>query len=303
MSTTVFLSYSRSDRAKADSIYAVLSRYYEVFMDRSSISGGAAWVAWIEESINTCSVVVVLCSIRAMEPGHWVMREILFSLERNKSIVPVRLDGNIPLALIDLQFIDGQAHIEEYVPELISAVAKYTSSVPADEEVDMLLAASIRAQLTGERGNAITHYQRAASLDPSLPASAADLWIRLAGPPKNAVDANDIIFVVSVEKLSKSPYPDGRDAYRWFLKVDAPSPVIEAISHVIYDLGSYFSNGSQIVRSRNDGFMVSKIAWGPLAFPIHIVFRDGNVFDTWIDLTLRNQRVFAPTEPFPLEGI
>lgn len=301
--STVFLSYSRSDRAKADIIYAALSRYYEVFMDRTSIPGGAAWVASIEESINTCSVVVVLCSVRAMEPGHWVTREILFSLEQKKPIVPVRLDGNIPLLLIDRQFIDGQAHIDEYAPELISAVAKYTSSVPADVEVDMLLAASIRAQLADERGNAMTYYQRAASLDPSLPDSATDLWIKLAALPKNAVDANNIAFIVSVEKLSESPYPDGRDAYRWFLRIDAPSLVIDAISHVTYDLSSYFSDGSQTVRSRNDGFMVSKIAWGPLAFPIHIVFHDGNVFDTWIDLTLRNQRVDAPTEPFPLEGI
>lgn len=272
-------------------------------MDRSSIPGGAAWVARIEEAINTCSVVVVLCSVRAMEPGRWVMREILFSLERDKPIIPVRLDGNIPLALIDRQFIDGQARIEEYAPELISAVAKYTSSVPAHVEVDMLLAASIRAQLAGERGNAMAHYQRAASLDPRLPASAADLWIRLAAPATNVVDASNIAFIVSAEKLSESPYPDGRDAYSWSLRIDAPTPVIEAISHVTYDLSSYFSDGPQTVRSRNDGFMVSKIAWGPLAFPIHIIFRDGNVFDTWIDLTLRNQRVSAPTKPFPLEGI
>jgi hypothetical protein len=298
----VFLSYSRADGVKAESIYTALSRYYEVFMDKSSISGGAAWAALLEEAINTCSVVVVLCSVRAMA-GRWVMREILFSLERNKPIIPVRLDGNLPLALIDRQFIDGQAHIEEYVPELISAVAKYTSSVPADVEVDMLLAASIRAQLADERGNAMAHYQRAASLDPSLPASAADLWIRLAALPTNVVDVNNIAFVVSAEKLSESQYPDRRDAYRWSLSIDAPTPVIEAISHVTYDLSSYFSDGLQTVRSQNDGFMVSKIAWGPLAFPIHIIFRDGNVFDTWIDLTLQNQRVPAPTEPFPLEGI
>jgi hypothetical protein len=301
--STVFLSYSRADGAKAESIYAALSRYYEVFMDKSSISGGAAWAAQLEEAINTCSVVVVLCSVRALEPGRWVMREILFSLEQNKPIIPVRLDGNLPLALIDRQFIDGQAHIEEYVPELISAVAKYTSSVPADVEVDMLLAASIRAQLAGERGNAMAHYQRAASLDPSLPASAADLWIRLTAPPTNVVDVNNIVFIVSAEKLSESRYPDGRDTYRWSLRINAPTPVMEAISYVTYDLSSYFSDGSQTVRSRNDGFMVSKIAWGPLAFPIQIVFRDGNVFNTWIDLTLRNRRVPAPTEPFPLEGI
>ncbi len=92
--TTVFLSYSRSDEAKARQLANALEATgYQVWWD-ALIEGGAAYSLSIESALKAADAVLVLWSAKSVE-SDWVRDEAAQGRERHR-LVPLSLDGTQP---------------------------------------------------------------------------------------------------------------------------------------------------------------------------------------------------------------
>jgi TolB-like protein/Tfp pilus assembly protein PilF len=102
---TVFLSYSRSDEAKARQLAIALEAAgYEIWWD-ALIEGGATYSLSIESALESADAVLVLWSAKSIE-SDWVRDEAAQGRERHR-LVPLSLDGTQPpLGFRQYQVID-----------------------------------------------------------------------------------------------------------------------------------------------------------------------------------------------------
>lgn len=102
---TVFLSYSRDDRAVARKLAAALQHSgYIVWWDEL-IEGGASFASSIAEALDKADAVIVLWS-QASAQSDWVRDEAAQGRERHR-LVPLSLDGTkAPLGFRQYQVID-----------------------------------------------------------------------------------------------------------------------------------------------------------------------------------------------------
>ncbi len=103
----VFISYSRKDDRFAQRLAADLrDAGFVVWIDLDELSGGQVWTDQIENALRACDLFVAVLSPDAME-SIWVKKEITMALNLGKQIMPVMTRTvNIPLALIDIQYVD-----------------------------------------------------------------------------------------------------------------------------------------------------------------------------------------------------
>jgi serine/threonine protein kinase len=103
--THLFISYSRSDKAYADTLFDHLGQNgFTPWIDRQ-IEYGDMWFREIDEAIKTCAAFLVLMSPAAYE-SEWVQKEILLAKRYKKPIFPLLLAGDEFGILIDIQFAD-----------------------------------------------------------------------------------------------------------------------------------------------------------------------------------------------------
>jgi len=136
--TTVFLSYARADRARAEKLAAALSEAgLEVWWD-ALIEGGAAFAHSIRAALDTADVVIVAWS-RTSINSDWVRDEAAVGQER-KRLVPLSLDGSEPpLGFRQYQAIDvsrwrggpGAEEIAAIVRAVATASGQPAASAPA----------------------------------------------------------------------------------------------------------------------------------------------------------------------------
>lgn len=103
--TTVFLSYSRDDRAKAEAIVGALeARGLTVWWD-GLIEGGHEFADKIEQALTSADAVVVLWSANSIH-SHWVRDEAASGRDRGR-MVPVTVGGiEPPLGFRQIQHVD-----------------------------------------------------------------------------------------------------------------------------------------------------------------------------------------------------
>src|SRR5919106_2449147 len=103
--TTLFLSYSHVDEAKARRIASALENAgYTVWWDEL-VEGGAAYAKSIGSALATADVVIVLWSATSVE-SDWVRDEAAQGRDRHR-LVPLSLDGtHPPLGFGQYQTID-----------------------------------------------------------------------------------------------------------------------------------------------------------------------------------------------------
>ena len=103
--TTLFLSYARADRARAEKLAVVLTRAgYTVWWD-ALIEGGAQYATSIRQALETADVVIVLWSRNSVE-SDWVRDEAALGRDRHR-LVPLALDAAAPpLGFRQYQTID-----------------------------------------------------------------------------------------------------------------------------------------------------------------------------------------------------
>jgi formylglycine-generating enzyme required for sulfatase activity len=92
-SPTVFVSYHRSDERIARKIIVDLNRGgHACWIDAAPIKGGDAWIPSITEGINNSYAFVMLISDESKQ-NHWVYREFLWAEDRQKKIIPLKIDN------------------------------------------------------------------------------------------------------------------------------------------------------------------------------------------------------------------
>jgi len=141
----IFLSYSRSNKSKALSIFELLGQQgWVVFMDEN-IPNGKRWKDYLNQQLDTVKCVLVLWSKEAIA-SEWVLKEAHKGLER-QVLVHATLDGTVPpLEFTAHQYNDLSGWNEEIdVPQfkkVLQGVAEYigakgslgTLPVPKDYE-------------------------------------------------------------------------------------------------------------------------------------------------------------------------
>jgi hypothetical protein len=132
---SVFLSYSRDDRARALPIIKVLeAEGFSVWWD-GLLEGGTAFALTTETALETSDAVVVLWSARSVQ-SHWVRDEATRGRERGR-MVPVSIDGtSAPLGFRQIQHINlskwkGKQRSADII-ELIRAISA-TAASPAKQ--------------------------------------------------------------------------------------------------------------------------------------------------------------------------
>ena len=102
----LFLSYSRTDEARARRFAAWLERQsHEVWRDEQDIGGGASFSSEIEQALKNCDAVLVLWSAASVQSA-WVRDEAGYGRDAGK-LIPFSLDGTEPpLGFRQFQSID-----------------------------------------------------------------------------------------------------------------------------------------------------------------------------------------------------
>lgn len=190
---SVFVSYSRPDRARAAQVVALLEAAgCKVWWD-GRIEGGQAFLPEIEAALASADVVVVLWSATAVA-SHWVRDEAEQGRARG-CLVPLGLDGTEPpLGFRQVQVIDiarwrGRSDEAEGRAILRAVLARRGESAPSP--VAAPVRASRRKVLVGAGAGAVAL---------GVAGTAAALWQGLLGAPGRA-NANSIA-VMPFQNLS-----------------------------------------------------------------------------------------------------
>lgn len=104
---TIFISYSRSDKAFAERLARDLALMgAEVWMDVLKISAGSKWSNEIQKGLDLCKVIAVIITPMAMDSSQ-VEDEWQYCLDQNKAIIPLLLiPAKIHFRLNSIQYID-----------------------------------------------------------------------------------------------------------------------------------------------------------------------------------------------------
>lgn len=104
-SATLFLSYARTDRTRAELLADILTNAgYTVWWD-ALIEGGAQFAASIRQALETADAVIVLWSKNSID-SDWVRDEAAVGRDRHR-LIPLTLDGTTPpLGFRQYQAID-----------------------------------------------------------------------------------------------------------------------------------------------------------------------------------------------------
>ena len=135
----VFISYSRKDLSFVDKLAADLKNAgVDVWYDVSGIGGGSRWRSEIENALRSSQYVIVVLSPDAVT-SEWVEREILFSSNLKRKIIPLMYRRcELPLNYVNLNYIDVQGdNYQREFPNLLRALA-------FDPKTAALLAAKVK---------------------------------------------------------------------------------------------------------------------------------------------------------------
>jgi hypothetical protein len=111
----IFISYAREDFDRAKKIYSLVANSgQEVFLDKVNINPGADWQIEIENALEKCSLVLLLCTRHSLAKEGFIQKEIRLALQRVEMmpdgkifIIPLRFDGvSIPKKLTKYNWID-----------------------------------------------------------------------------------------------------------------------------------------------------------------------------------------------------
>lgn len=289
----IFISYASPNRAFALRLADNLDRFFDVWIDREGLEGGVAWENRIDQAIKDCGLFLVIVSPESNDSS-WVHRETLRAQSLKKPCVPALLQGELPLRLLELQYVDFRGEYEGGFRDLLEALQMHLKPAEYNEEsVNELIGAAVRAYFAGEDIHANNITEQIAVLDPSLASKLAGLWQHLGSRVAGAQAANasmNLIKTVEFARKSAEFKYDDQAAYEWEIALDAPPHVIEQIEFVNYKLHPTFEPPSQIVRNRESNFRLKRVGWGVFPVTLDIHFRDGSIGHAVHKLTFATAR-------------
>lgn len=294
----VFVSYSSKDKDFALQLVSDLERFYDVWIDKGELQGGLEWEEMIDAALQECAVFVVIVS-PASNGSNWVARETIRAEQLNKYRIPVLLNGELPLRLLNVHYVDFQGQYEGGFRDLLEALKKQIE--PEDRKLgdaNRLVGEGIRAYLAHDYPKANGLIGQAIILDPQLADSVEAFWEAIKREQQSNW-AREYIAQVQIKEAASLQQRDVYsrqagsqiDYYQWSVEIAAGDAVLDKIDYVHYQLHETFANPNQTVRARENNFRLAGMAWGTFDILIDIAFKDGSVGHGVYELAFENRVV------------
>jgi len=284
----IFISYSSANRDFALQIEERLEQFFNVWIDREGIEGGMQWEKAITEAVRGCTVFIVIVTPESNQ-SEWVARETILAEQLNKYRIPLFLDGELPLRLLNLHFVDFQGDFEGGFRDLLEALKKHLE--PQDKTrtaVNQLLGEAVRSQLDRDVTTARNFVGQALAIQPDLADTVESLWNNLnptqttqyATVLQSKLDAGIQLIQESVKPLDETLYDNDQETFEWNLHINVMDSVLDQIDYVRYELHPTFVNPERIIRDRKSKFQLRLVGWGIFEIPVTIQFKDGSSIQT-----------------------
>ena len=289
----IFLSYSRKDSEFCDLLSVELEKLYEVWIDLSDVKGGTEWVMAIERGIKEAKVFLVVISNHGNE-SVWVRRETQYALKCNRYIIPLLLNDQLPITLIDKQYIDFQSTFEGGFRDLLEVLKQFLESEDrTGNETRRLIGDGILSYLWGDLEKANLSISKALTLSPSIGNGINHFWELLTESIVNNYDDDNLarkfhsLLRFSERTIRSGHYDEGPAMYEWTVWLDVRDEILRSVEYVKYILHETFPQPIQIVRNRDQMFSLTRHGWGTFKIKAEVFFVDGSVCQTSYDLTFR----------------
>ena len=284
----IFISYSSANRDFALRIEERLEQFFNVWIDREGIEGGMQWEKAITEALKNCTVFIVIVTPESNQ-SEWVARETILAEQLKKYRIPLFLDGELPLRLLNLHFVDFQGDFEGGFRDLLEALKKYLE--PQDKTrtaVNQLLGEAVRSQLDGDVTTARNFVGQALAIQPDLADNIEVFWKKLNPIPttqyatvlQSQLDKGHHLIEESVKPLDETLYDNNQEAFEWNLHINVTDSALDQIDYVRYELHPTFVNPERIIRDRKSKFQLRLVGWGIFEIPVTIQFKDGSSVQT-----------------------
>lgn len=101
----IFISYSYKDKAYVYKLHQVLLKHgFDAWADDRQ-NDSLSWPNEIEARLKECDAFILVMS-PAAKASHWVQSELRLAIENHKTIVPLRLEGDVWLDVFRLNIFD-----------------------------------------------------------------------------------------------------------------------------------------------------------------------------------------------------
>jgi TPR repeat protein len=164
MEYDIFISYSRADTQIVDQFVTKLTEAgYRVWIDREGIDGGDEFKTKIVRAIKGSALVVFFSSAKS-NASKWTVKEISYSLKKEKPIIPVKLDEteyaeSIDFDLIDIDFIQYHSNRPTSATErLLKSVSKKLGKSQPTKRPIIIIDTNLSPKKLYSRG--ISHYDK-----------------------------------------------------------------------------------------------------------------------------------------------
>lgn len=277
----IFVSYSRQDADFAQRLLASISPLYDVWLDHREILPGARWEQSIEEGIRRCKVFLVIVTHHS-NVSDWVARETILAERLGSYRIPVILEGQLPLRLLNLQYVDFRGEYEGGMRDLLEILKDHLlPHAHSNERARQLIGEGILDYIGGgDYTKAENLIAQALTLSTDLDNWSPDqFWnaLRSSASTHFASLFRDQMRVLErTVKVDQSRYPD-RGTYNWSLELSAPDDVLAKVAYVNYGLHPTFTPRNQVVRDRFSQFRLVRAGWGTFLVGIDVHFQDGSV--------------------------
>ncbi len=161
----VFISYSRKDYMDEQNneipgneiskiLQALTAEGISYWIDKEGIEWGADFPEAISSSIASSSILVFISSKNSIE-SKWVTKEVVFAENRNKYIIPIRLDNTpynnrLELQIADLNHIDYFKNPEKAIKTLIKSINKQKNEIEQLRQIENSCKAFIEKEISIE---------------------------------------------------------------------------------------------------------------------------------------------------------
>jgi hypothetical protein len=234
------------------------------------------WEQAIEAAILDCAVFMIIVSPSSNE-SEWVARETIRAEQHGKYRIPILLDGDLPLRLLDVHYIDFRASYEGGLFDLMDLLRSRLEPQKANpQEVDRLLGVGLRLYLEGDVVGAQNFIGQALVQNPDIAPNWETFVERLQTPPVGNLAAQLINSISITERARRANVQDTQQI-EWSVELDASPSILEKIDRVVYVLHETFESPVRTVRSRENNFRLNAIGWGTFAIPVDVHFVDGSV--------------------------
>ena len=279
----IFISYSSKDADFALKLFKSLQPFYDVWIDQDDIKGGAKWEQLLKDAITNCDVFLVVVSSNSNN-SDWVRRETILADRLNKFRIPIMLNDDMPLRLLDLQYIDFRGDYSGGLRDLLAVLQTQIKTHDSDEsEINRLIGSGVLAYFAADGIGARNQFDQVSILQPDLEQqlSQLDNWLRT----QYGADETDTKIAEQVGQLSileKSRIlPDQRygndTTIGWSLELDEEEATLSKVEFVKYILHPTFQQRERIVRDRESRFRLETIGWGTFLVEIEIQFVDDSL--------------------------